>query len=300
MERLVELGGVEFVGENYPNVVRTLGGDAKADFSLPGLDSLAVRPCIRVKPVSAETLGRTVEGEPVLFRHRVGRGVVYYLTDPIELGGTEAGKGARRRLYSTLLGAAKLEPVTVGPNAPWLHVMAQPTARGTVHVIYNTKTEEGTEEVEVSTAAGPVSLLTRNRWPGLAAVTGEGKVVAVNAYGEASVAGEPVMTGSGLKALLSLDGEDLRQSEAILIAPFEPGRVELSRRSGDFVAVVGEFRAGKWTPLERIALAEGAIGLELDADRATCVVLVCPASEEGRWAAYLTEAMVHPERIEGY
>lgn len=300
VERLVELAGVEFVGENYPNVLRTLGGDAQADFSLPGLDSFAVRPCIRVRPVSAETLGRTDGGEPVLFRHQVGQGVVYFFTDPIELDGTETGGEARRRLYSALLGAAKLEPLTVEPNAPWLHVMVQPTARGNVHVIYNTKTEEGTEDVEAPTAAGPVGLLTRNRWPGLVAVTREGKVVAVNAYGKASVAGKPLMTGSGLKALLSLDGEDLRQSEAILIAPFEPGRAELPGRWGDFVAIVGEFHSGKWTPLERIALDESAIALELDADRATCLVLVCPASEEGRWAAYLTEAMVYPERIQGY
>ncbi|MFH1268544.1 MAG: hypothetical protein ABIK89_22705 [Planctomycetota bacterium] len=184
------------------------------------------------------------------------------------------------------------------PNEPWLHVMAQPTARGTIHVICNTKTDEGTEDVQVPTAAGPVSLLTRNRWPALAAVTREGNVVAVNACGKASVAGEPLMTGEGLKALLSLDGEDLRRSQAILVAPFEPGRVELARRSGDFVAVAGEFRSGKWTPLERLSLSEAP--LTLDADRAACLILVCPKDAQAHWAAYLTEAMLHPDRIAGY
>jgi len=167
-------------------------------------------------------------------------------------------------------------------------------------VIYNTKLDEGTELVEVPTAAGSVQLATRNRWPALAAVTGDGTVVAVNAYGEASVASEPLMTGEGLKALLSLDGEDLRRSEAILVAPFEPGRIELPSRSGDFVAVVGEFRGGTWTPLERLRFDGPTLSLDIDADRATCLILVCPENTEARWAAHLTEAMLHPDKIAGY
>ncbi|OHB85265.1 MAG: hypothetical protein A2V98_14970 [Planctomycetes bacterium RBG_16_64_12] len=287
-ERLGELAGVKLVAECYPNVARSQGSDVNAEFSLPGLDTLAVRPCIHVKPLSAEVLGKTADGEPVLVRNAVGEGGVYFLTDPIELEGTDGAKETRHGLYSALLGAAKVEPLAVVPDEPWLHVMAQPTVRGTVHVVYNTKTDAGTEEVQVSTAAGPVSLLTRNRWPGLAAVTGEGKVVAVNAYGRASVAGEPLVTGEGLKALLSLDGEDLRRSQAVLIAPFEPGRVELAGRPGDFVAVAGEFRSGQWRTLERLSLSEGPFALEIDVDRATCLILVCPNGAEARWAAHLS------------
>ncbi|HUT88613.1 MAG TPA: beta-galactosidase trimerization domain-containing protein [Thermoguttaceae bacterium] len=299
-ERLAELAGVEFVAEGYPNVARTLGSDVKAEFSLPGLDAQVVRPCIRVKPTSAEVLGATSKGDPVLVRNRVGRGVVYFFTDPIELGDDDPAKATRRRLYSTLLDAAKLKPLPVTPNEPWLHVMREPTARGTVHVVYNTKLDAGTEPVEVPTAAGPVTLLTRNRWPALAAATREGHVVAASAYGRASVGDEPLMTGDGLKALLSLDGEDLRRSQAILIAPFEPGRVELPNRSDDFVAIAGEFRSGKWTPLERLPLSGASLSIDVDADRATCLILVCPENTEARWGAQLTEAMLHPDRIRGY
>jgi hypothetical protein len=299
-ERLTELAGVEFVSECYPDVARGQGEDAGAEFSLAGLGPLAVRPCIRVKPVSAEVLASTADGKPVLVRNAVGRGAVYFFTDPIELDGGEGAATTRRLLYSALLAAAKLEPLAVVPNEPWLHVLAQPTARGTVHVIYNTKTDEGREEVQVPTAAGPVNLLTRNRWPALAAVTREGNVVAVSAHGRASAAGESLMTGVGLKALLSLDGEDLRRSEAVLIAPFEPGRVELPRRAGAFVAVVGEFRSGKWTPLEQFSTVDAPLALDLDADRATCLILVCPTDAQSRWSGYLTEAMLHPDKIPGY
>jgi hypothetical protein len=291
---------VRFVAENYPNVARGLGRDVRAEFSLVGLDGHTVRPSIRVKPISAAVLGMTTDGEPVLFGHGVGRGVVYFFSDAIELGDGEAAEKLRRQFYGAVLRAAGIEPLRVAPNEPWLHVMAQPTASGTVHVVYNTKLEEGQEPVELPTAAGRVRLLTRNRWPALAAVTREGKVVATVAYGEASAGVEPLVRGEGLKALLSLDGEDLRESRAILVAPFEPGRVELPSPPGDVLAVVGEFRSGKWTPFERIDFDEAAGAVEIDADRTTCLILVCSKGTETRWAERLGQALVRPQEIGVY
>ncbi len=297
--RLEELAGVRFLAENYPNVARSLGQETKAEFSLSGMQSYPVRPCIRAEPFSAQVLGWTAEGQPVLFRNAVGRGVVHFFADPIELADDDSARGLRRQLYSALLETAGVEPLAVTPNVPWIHVMAQPTAGGTVHVIYNTKMEEGTAEVQIPTTAGPIHLTTRNRWPALAAVTQDGKVVGLSACGEAAVKQVPLLTGEGLNAVLSLNGEDLRESGAILIAPFEPGHVALPERSGDLTAVVGEFRGGQWTPLERIGL-DDVPSLEIDADRATGLTLVCAEGEEDHWAGYLTEAMRHPDRIEGH
>jgi hypothetical protein len=100
--------------------------------------------------------------------------------------------------------------------------------------------------------------------------------------------------------LLSLDREDLRQSAAVLVAPLEPGRVELPTRGGRFVAAIGEFRDGQWTTMDRLPLEAEELSVDLDADRATCLVLVCPATEEDRWTTYLTRAMLRPDRIPGY
>ena len=50
--------------------------------------------------------------------------------------------------------------------------------------------------------AGDVTISTRNRWPGLVAVTKRQQVVAVSTYGEASVGEEPLLNGQGLKAAL--------------------------------------------------------------------------------------------------
>jgi len=143
-------------------------------------------------------------------------------------------------------------------------------------------------------------LTTRNRWPALVAATHEGKLVAVVAYGGATVDGTSVMAGHGLKALLALDGNDLRESTAILVAPFEPGSVALPKKASGLIASVGEFGGGKWTELERITLQEGKPLLKIDADQATCLILVSEPQAVAHWTEQLTNAMCRPDEITGY
>jgi hypothetical protein len=246
---------------------------------------------VRVRPVSAEVLGKTSDGHAVLARNVVGRGQVYYFSDPAELDDTEPGRDLRRGLYAAFLRAARVSPLAVEPDAPWLHVMAQPTAEGTVYVVVNTKTGAGAERVEVPTTAGPVRLTIRNRWPAMAAVARDGKVIAVGADAAAAAGGEPLMEGAGLKLLLSLDGQDVRRAASLLVAPLEPGHVKLPLRSAEWMAVVGEYREGRWVAYERLALDSRRPAIDIDADRATCLILVCHPADESRWVRCLNDGV---------
>ncbi len=179
--------------------------------------------------------------------------------------------------------------------------MAQATSGGLVHVIGNTKTEPGREDVRIPTSAGELALTVRNGWHALAAVTGKGRIVAVSVDGMARVGGdEKLVAGAGLKALLSLDGQDLRQSKAVLLVPFEPGCAELPASATPRLAVVGEFRNGRWTELERLVLDKDSASINIDADRATCLILICQPEEAALRADHLGMAIIHPERIAGY
>ncbi|GMQ80147.1 MAG: hypothetical protein BMS9Abin04_093 [Planctomycetia bacterium] len=298
--RLEELAGARFVAENYANIARPAATGKPATFTLPTLPPRSVQPCIKLRAVGAEVLGQTAGGDPVLVRNAVGRGHVYLFLDPIELAAGDQAAGTRRCLYRAFLQAATAAPLGVEPDEPWLHVMTQPTARGTVYVVVNCKQTAGREEVTLRTAAGPLTLATRNRWPALAAVTDAGKVVAVNAFGTAAIGASPVLRGTGLKAILALDGNDLRRSQAIVVAPFERGTLEIPARLGKYVAVVGEFRGGRWTPLEQIDLAEQPGSLAIDPDRATTLILLCEPGQQSRWAGQLTDTVLHPSRIHGY
>ncbi len=295
--RLEELAGAKSLAINYPDLQREKGQSQPAEFSLPLLKPQSVRPAIRVRATTAEVLGKTEAGEPVLLRNRVGRGTVYFFTDPAELG--EGG----RDLYAAVLQASGMKPLSIEPAEPWLHVMAQATASGgTIHIVFNNRKGEGIQDVCLRTAAGPVHLNARNGWPAMAAVTHDGKVVALTTDGEATVGGNPVVVGAGLKMLLSLDGNDLRSSAAVLAGPCEPGRLGLPSRPGKFQFVVGDFQGGRWLSRERCEPQEqsGVRWLGLDGDRATCLAVMCRVDEEPRWREYLTRAMLHPEQALSY
>lgn len=181
--------------------------------------------------------------------------------------------------------------------------MAQATDRGgTIHIVFNGQKGEGGQDVRLPTAAGLVTLKARNGWPAMAAVTREGKIVALTADGQAGVGSQPLVMGSGLKMLLSLDGADLRNSAAVLVGPCEPGRLGLPSRPGKLHAVVGDFFAGHWVAHEHSPLQteRGVHWLDLDADRATCMTLICQPGEESRWSSYLTRTILHPEQALEY
>jgi len=260
---------------------------------------MALKPCVRLKRAGADVLGAGPHDDPILAKNRVGRGTVYYAADPLEIGADRDVAEARRRIYQAVLQAASQEPLSVKPNEPWLYVLKQPTAHGAVHVVSNTRAGKSSTRATLATSAGAVKRDVRDGWPGMAAATADGRLVAAFTDAKLEVAGSAVMDGIGMKGLLSLDGRDVRQSQALLVAPWEPGRLRLSR-SAERVAVVGDFRDGRWVGFERIAIPAGSSELAIDADRATCMVLICPADDVPRWQRQLTDAMLHPERIEGY
>jgi len=49
-----------------------------------------------------------------------------------------------------------------------------------------------------------------------------------------------------------------------------------------------------------VPLKDGRLALQIDADRGTCLILICQAAAEKRWADHLTQAMLRPQRIQGY
>ncbi|MGQ9651345.1 MAG: beta-galactosidase [Phycisphaerae bacterium] len=297
-QRLKKLAGVEFVAMEYPDIERPTEASMDALSRKVSDPAVSLYPCIRVWPSGAQVLQARADGTPLLVRHNN----VLLCLDPLELSGDPAAGEARRRIYSMFLGQIAVKPLPIEPNEPWLHVMAQPTVKGTVHVVFNCRTDQGQQEVVIPTAAGRLTLKTRNGWPALAAVTDDGKVVAVNAFGDASIGKDPLLSGAGMKALLSLDGQDLRQSAAVLVAPFQPGTLILpsSSPTHDTTGVyVLDFSDGHWNEYETLPVGPRDAVIEIDPDRSTCVLMVDRGSE-GHWREHLKRAILKPAFIEGY
>jgi hypothetical protein len=299
-DRLSFLAGVRAGARYYDNVRRDTGTDRRAQFTLGRAFAGVVRPGLSLEAVTGEVLGRDEQGNAILVRNRVGRGLVYYCSDPLELATDEPAIAVRRNLYGAVVRECGLRALRVQPDVPWLHVMQQPTARGTAHVVFHTSEGEAMQPVEIATSAGPIQLRTRQGWPGLAVTTNQGEAVIINTHGEAVVAGQHVSRGQGQRLLMSLSGADLRQSRAVLVAPMETGDVELPPREGDFVAVIGDLVQGKWVVAESIPWNSGPWRLEIDEDRATMLILVCPAGEQQQWGQYVEMMLSQPEQLEGY
>ena len=296
-ERLQELAGVSFVSARYPHVERHRGEVVPVSFRILAVNPLRLRPCVESRVATAELLGTGDKDLPVLTRNKIGEGVVYWLADPIELDSEDPAAASRRLLYTALITATDIKPISVKPDADWLHAMVQPTAQGNLHVAFNTQRSAGSERVAFDTAAGPVTLQIRNRWPALAAVTAGGSVVAISADAMAEAGGEKLLEGRGLKAAISLDGKDLRKSEAVLYAPFETGSLAIPSHDTSFAAEAGEFRNGKWFTLEQIPVDGSTREITIDEDRATCLILLCRGDRMAHWQSLLEEAMTHPERM---
>jgi hypothetical protein len=301
--RLVDLVGLERVAECYPPDDRSQGAPVDVDLGPLGLGQHLMRPCLRTRRLNGEVLARRLDGSPVMVRTPVGKGLVYFLSDPIEQSDAEADRVLRRRLYQSVIAdagrrtGASIVPLALQPDDPRIHVFRQPTARGSVFVIGNNRPPDGTTDVTVQPGAFSVSLHTANGWPALLHIADNGRILACSAAGEVRVGGEPLTRGHGLHALLALDRADLRRSEAIVLAPFEPGDCVLSGRDGPWSVVIGDFRGGAWHTCESLTLAGAPVAVTLDADRATCLVLLCRPGQENRWTQALEKALTCPDQL---
>lgn len=85
----------------------------------------------------------------------------------------------------------------------------------------------------------------------------QGRVLAAAAQEGLAVDGQPVLTGKGDFAYLSLTAEDLRRTANVAVLPFGAGTFGLVREpdAPALAGEVGEFRAGRWTVLEKQPLA---------------------------------------------
>lgn len=211
---------------------------------------------------------------------------VAWLPLPVELL-DEAGKvglGLYRRFLDEVSGVARIR-ASVDDGSLLVFDVALRNGRALTAV----NMAAAARQVEIPAHAGTPALRA-----GLAAgrtlyvmLDPEGRVTAAAAQGGLSVDGKEVLVGECDCAFLALDGKDLRLSEQVAVLPFGAGRFGLARAEGAaaLTGEVGEFRAGKWVPLEAQALAPAGAGLRGSVDAVTAYDLRLLAPAERRDAA---------------
>jgi hypothetical protein len=284
-DRLEELCGVRFQGENYPNIGAPATG-------------AAAQPCINVEPLTASVLRRAASGAPCLLQNRLGQGTVLYSTDPIELHPSAERQSADLAIYRSVLQIGRVSPLGLVPDDPLLHLFRLPMKDGgQVYVLFNTDETQPERTVSLSDCHPAVALTIARRRPALVWFDRSGCLRAVEVQGACRLGTDLLLTDETNGAALSLDGQDLRKSRAVLLMPLEPGKVQLatSARWRRPVAEVGEVHNGAWRGFEFLpAVRDDGLTVELGRDQVLSLVLLCEQSDLPRWRRAVQQAMTDP------
>ena len=238
--RLEELCGVRFLAENYPNI------------SLPASNALD-HPCIKVENAGATVLKKAVDGTPLLVENNIGKGLVIFTTDPIELHSVPARQSGDIDLYRSILQRAGVQPSGLEPNNPLIHVFRLPLQDGgLVYVLFNTDESAPIQRVTLKDCQPPVTLDIARKRPALLWFDGKRVLRAVESQGQCTVGGNQILTDNTGGIVLALDDERLDSSKELLLMPLQPGSItlHLSNAWKTPTLTTGEIRNGKWKTFE--------------------------------------------------
>jgi hypothetical protein len=287
--RLEELCGVRFVRENYKNI------SAKPDRA-------ADQPCIQVEPAGAEVLARTTDGAPLLLEHRLGHGRVFFTTDPLELHSIPQRRARDLELYRRVLRAGRLQPLGLQPDDPLIHLFRVPLEDGgKVYVLFNTDPSQPDRTVTVSDCRPPLRLTVARNRPALAWFDGRGALRAVEAL-QASIADAVIFKDGTRGMACALDGKDLRQSQALLLMPLQPGEILLAFTKEPRTAVleIGDMIDGSWRTFAQTPASQDQErwSVTVRPGQEFCLLLVCPKAEAARWRQAVERGFTDPETLE--
>ena len=288
-QRLAELCGVRFQAEQYPNI--SVNATNAAD-----------QPCIVVEPITARVLKRTRDGLPLIVENQVGRGTVIYTTDPIEFHSVPGRRADDIALYASVLARAKVARIIAVPQLASLRAFKVPLQDGgSVCVLINSVTNRTAQTITLTELKPPLTLTVTGPRPALAWWDGQGRLRAVETQGPCAVGEVQVVKDGTDGIVLSLDGQDLQQSRALLLMPTKPGTVEVRSTVNWRQPVVqtGDFQNGLWRVLESRALPPQAerTTVEVSADQVFSLLLICEQSEASRWHSAVEQALCDPASL---
>lgn len=287
--RLEELCGVRFLAENYANI--RVNATNAAD-----------QPCIKVEAARAKILARASDGSPLLVENRVGKGRVLFATDPLELHAVSARREQDLALYRRVLETGGVKPLGLEPNDPRMHLFRLPLRDGgQVYVLFNTDDTQPARTVTLTDCQPPITLTVAGQRPALLWFDGKGALRAVETQGECRAGKDVILSDNTRGIVLTLDGEDIRRSRAVVLMPLQPGSVRINQtaawRGG--VVATGEVRDGEWRSYEFAPPAATPDGctVNVTAEQVFSLLLACESAEVARWTQAIERAMNDPASL---
>jgi len=282
-DRLSKLLGVDFVAENYPNI-RFEGHESpiRVTSETAKLREYRGYPCIRVKPLTAQVVAQTPDGQAVIMTNKVGKGRVFYSTDVVELHAPAQTTDLGRMIYAGFLEWAGVERLHLQPDNPRVHIFKSKTSDGEeLFTLVNRDDSTPLQQLRFHTAAGEIRVDVARKMTGAVGVSANGEVYSLETSGMVSTNAVNYCDSSSHIMLIGLDQKDLRDSKALCLLPMGKGKVRINSRvldtSTQFEA--GDFQGGRWVRHEQGQLAPKGGWLEfgVNDDRDLSIVLIAPS-----------------------
>ncbi|RJP19283.1 MAG: hypothetical protein C4527_27275 [Candidatus Omnitrophota bacterium] len=210
---------------------------------------------------------------PDFIVRKVGEGQVCYLPAPIEWKPLAEWEG---NPYAEFLTRVEESGIFVEPNDPRLHLFSIPeTNKNLIYTLFRCEKDENLREYRIQTPGGEVSLALAGFQTGLIETNREGALFALEGTGFCR-GRDLCVEILGHAMLQSLDGFPLEQSQFFSIYPTQAGTIRFrSETIRNPWLVIGEMRKGQWIPFEELEpeYDKGTIQIDIDEDRAACIVL---------------------------
>jgi len=175
--------------------------------------------------------------------------------------------------------------VQIVPDDPDVHAFQIPDRAGKSFVFFRMADRIAPMEYEVLLDDTPAVFSLAGHRGAFFFFSPSGEVLAYEGSGDLWIGGDQWLRSSDSLMIRSLDWRPIPMSTHLVILPVEQGTLELrSRALKQPVVVVGEFRDRVWRTYETFEpfISAGVLSIPIDADRATCILMVCEKGGESR------------------
>ncbi|MFH1741147.1 MAG: hypothetical protein ABIH23_19265 [bacterium] len=212
----------------------------------------------------------------------IGSGTIHFLPWPAELYPDRIKTPSP---YRHLIEAASIEGIPVIPDDPQLHSYRILDRKGKTFLFFRMSEDKTPIDYKVQLDKTAASFSLAGYRGALFFLSRRGQLVAYEGSGELQLDGKPVLKSTGSVMIRCLDMRFTSRSLNLVIFPVDKCTLDLNNTAlKQPVVVVGEFLNRDWQTYETFepAVSDGAISIPIDADRTTCILILC---EKGKEAA---------------
>jgi hypothetical protein len=245
-------------------------------------------PVPEVEPAGAERAANPA-GLP-LYRHRIGKGEVWYSPEPWEVlpgydvfvQNPQVTVNAGVNLYLSLLPLAGVEPpVRVEAKTGVWHVMATPSGANRLITLFPRADVSAITYVTARAAREEMEFEVRPGWPCAVLLNADRQPLAATGGRALRVNGRQAAVGDSAWMLVSLEDRPLESSSALAATLTEGGKLWWRSDARDLSAWIVEWRGGQAAVVAPVPLARARDGWEAQAPPNE-LLLVCPKAQVSR------------------